>query len=329
MAASEGAEAIIYAYFALAGYGIARKKGIPGMLGLLQPMNRTTRFPLQPSPLFGTWNPIYNWTTFVVAQQLFGQTFKKHMNDWNRKLGLPPLPFAGFYSMADRKNIPGALRLQPNARAQAARLEGEHARHRVLVSGCHLRLGAARRPTAFPGGWRAACVCGLREHDHQDPGATTRVVVEALQRAGKRGIILSGWGAMHGAELPDDIYCIEFDPHDWLFPQMQAVVHHGGSGSTGAGLKSGVPSFAVPFFADQYFWGDRLARLGVGPKPVPRNRLTVERLAGAIKQATSDPRIKQRAAVAGKRARSEGGVERAVEAFEREVAGFRKRRQKY
>ena len=65
------------------------------MLALLQPMNRTTRFPLQPSPIFGTWNPIYNWTTLVVAQQLFGQTFKKEMNKWNRRLGLPPMPCRG------------------------------------------------------------------------------------------------------------------------------------------------------------------------------------------------------------------------------------------
>jgi sterol 3beta-glucosyltransferase len=85
-----------------------------------------------------------------------------------------------------------------------------------------------------------------------------------------------------------------------------------------------VPSFAVPFFADQYFWGDRLARLGVGPKPVPQNRLTVERLASAITQATSDPRMKQRAAVVGKRVRSERGVKKAVEAFEQEVARFKR-----
>jgi UDP:flavonoid glycosyltransferase YjiC (YdhE family) len=329
MAASEGAEAIIYAYFALAGYGIARKKGIPGMLGLLQPMNRTTRFPLQPSPLFGTWNPIYNWTTFVVAQQLFGQTFKKHMNDWNRKLGLPPLPFAGFYSMADRKNIPVLYGYSPTLVPKPSDWKAN-----THVTG-YWYLGATSgwEPPAdllrFLGAGEPPVYVGFGSMTTHDPAKTTRIVVEALRRAGQRGILLSGWGAMHGAELPDDVYCIESIPHDWLFPQMQAVVHHGGSGSTGAGLKSGVPSFAVPFFADQYFWGDRLARLGVGPKPVPQNRLTVERLAGAIKQATSDPRIKQRAAAVGKRARSEGGVERAVEAFEREVAGFGKGRQKY
>ncbi len=324
LAACEGADAIVYAYFALTGYGIAHKKNIPGMLALLQPMNRTTRFPLQPSPIFGTWNPIYNWTTLVVAQQLFGQTFKKEMNKWNRRLGLPPMPAEGFYSLADRENIPVLYGYSPTLVPRP-----DDWRDNAHVTGFWY-LGA-------PKGWEPPegllrfleageppVYVGFGSMTTKDPVRTTQIVVEALQRAGKRGIILSGWGAMTGDRLPESIYHVEAIPHEWLFPRMQAVVHHGGSGSTGAGLKGGVPSFAVPFFADQYFWGDRLARLGVGPKPVPQNRLTVERLASAITQATSDPRMKQRAAVVGKRVRSERGVEKAVEAFEQEVARFKR-----
>ena len=324
LAACEGADAIIYAYFALSGYGIARKKGIPGVLGLLQPMNRTTRFPLQPSPVFGTWNGIYNWTTFVVAQQLFGQIFKKQMNAWNKKLGLPPMPLAGFYSMADRKNFPVLYGYSPTLVPRPPDWK-----ENMHVTG-YWYLGQPQgwKPPAdllrFLEAGEPPVYVGFGSMTTAYPEKTTRIVVEALRRAGKRGILLSGWGALHGGELPASVYCIESIPHDWLFPRMQAVVHHGGSGSTGAGLKSGVPSFAVPFFADQYFWGDRLARLGVGPKPVPQDRLTVERLTEALKQATSDPQMKKRAVVAGKRARSEMGVEKAVEAFEREVARFRK-----
>jgi UDP:flavonoid glycosyltransferase YjiC (YdhE family) len=324
LAACEGAEAIIYAYFALTGYGIARKKNVPGMLALLQPMNRTTRFPLQPSPIFGTWNGIYNWTTMVVAQQLFGQIFKKQMNRWNKKLGLPPMPAGGFYSLADRENIPVLYGYSPTLVPKP-----RDWRDNTHVTGFWY-LGAPKGWTPPEGLLRFLAAgeppvyVGFGSMTTKDPQKTTRIVVEALRRAGKRGVILSGWGAMKEEGLPDSVYHVESIPHEWLFPRMEAVVHHGGSGSTGAGLKGGVPSFAVPFFADQYFWGDRLARLGVGPKPVPQDRLTVERLTSALKQATGDARMKARAAAVGRRVRGERGVERAVEAFEREVARFKK-----
>ncbi len=88
-------------------------------------------------------------------------------------------------------------------------------------------------------------------------------------------------------------------PFSWLFPRMAAVVHHGGAGTTSAGLRAGVPSIIVPFFADQPFWGQRVADLGVGPAPIPFKRLTADRLAQAIQIAVTDQSMRQRAAELG------------------------------
>ena len=88
-------------------------------------------------------------------------------------------------------------------------------------------------------------------------------------------------------------------PFAWLFPRVAAVVHHGGAGTTSAGLRAGVPSVVVPFFGDQPYWGLRVADLGVGPVPIPRKKLTVERLAQAIQTAVTDE-------VCGSRRRSRG-----------------------
>jgi sterol 3beta-glucosyltransferase len=90
------------------------------------------------------------------------------------------------------------------------------------------------------------------------------------------------------------------------------VVHHGGAGTTAAGLRAGVPSIVIPFFADQPYWGRRIAELGVGPAPIPRQRLTVERLAHAIEQAVEDQTMRQRAADLGAKIRVEDGIGRAV-----------------
>src|SRR5262249_21741087 len=74
----------------------------------------------------------------------------------------------------------------------------------------------------------------------------------------------------------------------WLFPRVLAAVHHGGTGTTGDAIAAGIPSVVVPFFGAQRFWGSRIADLGLGPRPIPRQRLTVDGLAAAIAAAT-DP----------------------------------------
>jgi UDP:flavonoid glycosyltransferase YjiC (YdhE family) len=96
---------------------------------------------------------------------------------------------------------------------------------------------------------------------------------------------------------------------------MAAVVHHGGAGTTGSGLRAGVPSIVVPFFGDQFFWGWRVEDLGAGPKPISRKRLSVERLAAAIRRSVDDKEMRRRAAALGERIRCEDGVAAAVEAI--------------
>jgi UDP:flavonoid glycosyltransferase YjiC (YdhE family) len=146
----------------------------------------------------------------------------------------------------------------------------------------------------------------------RDPAATTDTVLHAVQRTGQRAIVHRGWGGMHAEGLPDSVFMVDSIPHSWLFPRMAAVVHHGGAGTTAAGLASGVPSIVVPFHGDQPFWGQRVFKLGVGPAPIPRGKLSAERLAGAIDAAVTDTAMRQRAAGLGARIRTEDGVACAV-----------------
>jgi len=101
-------------------------------------------------------------------------------------------------------------------------------------------------------------------------------------------------------------------PHSWLFPQMTAIIHHGGAGTTGAGLSSGVPNIVIPHFGDQYFWGRHVANLGVGPEPIPRKKLSVDRLAQAISIAINDQNMREKARVLGTQIRSEDGIGEAI-----------------
>jgi sterol 3beta-glucosyltransferase len=146
--------------------------------------------------------------------------------------------------------------------------------------------------------------------------ATTALVLEALAQSGRRGLLASGWSGLgKNSHLSQDVFVLESAPHSWLLPQMSAVVHHGGVGTTGAGLRAGVPNIVIPHFADQFFWGRQVASLGAGPRPIPRHKLTAEKLAQAINQAANDPPMRQRAAAIGREISSERGLERAVEIF--------------
>jgi sterol 3beta-glucosyltransferase len=106
-------------------------------------------------------------------------------------------------------------------------------------------------------------------------------------------------------------------PFSWLFPRVGAVVHHGGAGTTAFSLRAGVPSIVVPFFADQPFWGHLVVKLGVGPKPIPRKKLTAERLAKAIDMAIADQRMRQCAVDLGSKIQAEDGVQLAVEVIQK------------
>ena len=139
-----------------------------------------------------------------------------------------------------------------------------------------------------------------------------RIVIEALQQTGQRGLLASGWGGLQATELPDTIYQIDAAPHDWLFPQVAAVVHHGGAGTTAAGLRAGKPTVICPFIADQPFWGKVVYERGVGPRPIPQKKLTVKDLTAAIATAVKDQTMQQRAAELGAQIRSEDGVACAV-----------------
>jgi sterol 3beta-glucosyltransferase len=158
---------------------------------------------------------------------------------------------------------------------------------------------------------------GFGSMPSRDPAQMARLVTKALRLAGRRGLLLADPGLLGEGlakeEIDQDILAIGSIPHDWLFPRCAAVVHHGGAGTTAAGLRAGVPSILVPILADQLLWARRIEDLGVGPKSIPRAKLTADRLAEAIIKAVTDRSMRQHAAELGEKIRSEDGVGNAVE----------------
>jgi sterol 3beta-glucosyltransferase len=155
---------------------------------------------------------------------------------------------------------------------------------------------------------------------NRDKERIDRIVRESLEQTGNRGIILSGWSGVKDSSSNDLLY-LESAPHDWLFPRCKIVIHHGGAGTTAAGLLAGIPNVIIPFLGDQPFWGERVHAVRAAPKPILVKDLTVEKLTWAIAEADNKA-IRQQAQVLGQQIRNEDGTGESVKWIEKYSNNF-------
>ncbi|GFF42135.1 sterol 3-beta-glucosyltransferase [Aspergillus udagawae] len=153
-----------------------------------------------------------------------------------------------------------------------------------------------------------------------NPTKLTKIVFEAIVKTGQRALVNKGWGNIGSgeAEIPKNVFMVGSVPHDWLFTHVSCVVHHGGAGTTAAGLALGRPTIIIPFFGDQPFWGSIVYRAGAGPAPIPYKQLNAEKLADAINQALG-PETQEKAGEIGAKMRQENGVKCAMASFHRHL----------
>jgi UDP:flavonoid glycosyltransferase YjiC (YdhE family) len=318
----QGAEAILFSASGLlaGGYHVAQELDVPFYGAFLQPVHPTRAFP---DALFPEWparlplgRGTYNVLAHHFAVQLAWQLFRRRINRKRADiLHLPPLPLMGPFKKLYSEQHPVFYGYSPSLLPKPADWGDA-----VHVTGYwYLNVGCDWQPPAplvdFLQSGPPPVYIGFGSMSNRDPERSTHLLVEALARARQRAVLLTGWGGLSSNNLPDYVFPVDSVPHDWLFPRMSAVVHHGGLGTTAEGLRAGVPSVIIPFFADQPFWAERVYRLGVSPRYIPREQLSVQNLAEAIRLATSDPGMRRRASALGERIRAENGVERAVNLF--------------
>ena len=147
-----------------------------------------------------------------------------------------------------------------------------------------------------------------------DPDGMTELIFEAVKKSGQRALVSKGWGGFGADHIPNGIYMLGNVPHDWLFKHVSCVVHHGGAGTTAAGIALGKPTIVIPFFGDQPFWGAMIANAEAGPPPIPSKQLTADKLAAGILKCL-EPNTRGRAQELGPRIRSEQGTDVGAETF--------------
>lgn len=310
-------ELMVYHPKMLGSYHIAEKLGIPSFMSLAIPFQTpTTAFP---NPMFtgvqlGGWFNRFSYRLMDLAGLMYGGV----INDFRSNvLGLPPQGRLA-PSMVKRNGepVPVLYSYSPSLVPRPTDFPPE-----VHVTGFWFldRLPGwqpSAELTTFLVAGSPPVYVGFGSMSGNAGAERGRIIVEALQKAGQRGILASGWGGLQVADLPASIFLIDNAPHDWLFERVAAVVHHGGSGTTAAGLRAGKPTLICPFTADQPFWGKVVHEQGAGPQPIPQKKLTVDGLAAAISTLVTDQAMQARAAQLGERIRAEDGVGCAVGVLE-------------
>jgi UDP:flavonoid glycosyltransferase YjiC (YdhE family) len=279
----------------------------------LQPFSRTREFPTITLPgrsLGGSGN----WLTHLIGEQLIWQMVRVPYNRWRRDvLSLQPMPFRGPFDLLYQKREPYLYGFSQHVVPLPRDWPDWHAITGYWFLDRPIEWSPPPGLVDFLSQNPKPIYIGFGSMSGRIARRLAAPVIEAVRLSNQRAVLLGGWASIHEGDLPDHIYAIESAPHDWLFPRMAAVVHHGGAGTTAAGLRAGVPSVVVPFFADQPYWGWRIHSLGVGPKPILQKKLTAQSLANAITQVVTDKDMQHRAALLGEKIRAEDGVARAVE----------------
>jgi UDP:flavonoid glycosyltransferase YjiC (YdhE family) len=320
LAACRGVDLIVAGIGGLfSGIALGEKLDLPVLQAYYIPFTPTRTYPSFLFPRYPGWlGPLFNVPSFWVAQQVMWQSFRPADKRARLELlDLPPAPLFGPYRSNVLLRDPVLYAYSPHVIPKPPDwgpeiqvtgywfledAEGLHERGWEPSPALQAFLNAGSEPVFI----------GFGSMTSRDPAQMAELILEALTEIGQRAVLLSGWGGMQGVDLPETVHQVDSIPFSWLFPRVAAVVHHGGAGTTAAGLRAGVPSLVVPFFGDQPYWGARIADLGVGPKPIPRKTLTADRLAAAIQQAIGDEDMRVRAAEIGTRIRVEDGVGRAV-----------------
>ena len=318
-AACADADAIVATYFGNIIQSIAEQRDVPFVKTHYYPMDPNDNTPISSAPGLHA-GKVWNRASYSLAYLLISSIEVYYLTGWRKAQGMPPRrlestpcnlinghPVPVLYAMSSL--------LMPRPRGW-----DEH----IHMTGFWLDetdddYQPSAELSAFLSAGKKPVYIGFGSMTSGDMGEMLSIVQEAIRLSGVRAIIATGWGE-GDPEPQKNVFVVKgYVPHDWLFKQVSAVVHHGGAGTTAAGLCAGCPTLVIPFGGDQPFWAMRVRMMGLGPTPIRREKLTAQRLARALRNLTTVKSYQVAAAEMGERLRTENGVETAATLIETEI----------
>ncbi|XP_042008082.1 sterol 3-beta-glucosyltransferase UGT80B1-like isoform X6 [Salvia splendens] len=299
---------------------VAEALGVPLHIFFTVPWTPTCAFPHPFIPHIS--HRAGYWLSYVIVDILIWWGLRGHLNKLRKnKLNLSPINGLLDTNQVSISHLPTTYMWSPRVLPKP----NDWGPLVDIVGYCFVDLGIKYEPPQELVEWMqkgvAPIYIGFGSMPLKNPENTTNIVLEALKNTGQRGIVDRGWGglATHAQDVAENIFLLSTDcPHDWLFPQCCAVVHHGGAGTTAAGLKAGCPTTIVPFCGDQSLWGAIIYERGVGPAPIPIAHLSVESLSKAMRFMLQ-PEVKSRAVDVAISVRDDDGAAAALDSFHRHL----------
>lgn len=317
-AACDGAEAIIGTYLGQVFQSLAEVRHIPYIQTHYFPMDKNPETPITSAP-GQHGGKAWNLASYQLGHFVVSVMEKYYLADWREKHGMSPrkLEATPKYQL-NGHTIPVLYAISPLVMPRPATW-GEN----IHMTGFwrddrDIDFTPSPELSAFLEAGEKPVYVGFGSMVSGDMGETLEIVLDAIRDSGVRAILSKGWG---GKDIPvsDNVFVADFVPHDWLFNHVAAVVHHGGAGTTAAGIQAGCPTLVVPFGGDQPFWASRVKDLGIGPKAIPRDKLTVSRLSRAFTDLTTTKKYRVAARELGERLRLEQGHVIAANIVEHEL----------
>lgn len=321
--ACKDADVLIESPSAMAGIHIAEALKIPYFRAFTMPWTRTNAYPQAFMVPAFEMGPSFNYSTYVLFDNILWRATSGQVNKWRKEhlklsatdmstLSVSKVPFLYNFSSAvvpkpldwhDDITITGYWNLENSDTEWSPPKDLEE---------FMAKARADKKPLVY---------IGFGSIVVPKPVAMSRSIYRAVVKADVRAVIAKGWSSRgsepmeEGQQLekPDEVFEVEKVPHGWLFPKVDAAMHHGGAGTVGASLRAGIPTLIKPWFGDQFFWALRVTKLEVGLK-VPS--LRSDEIANALKKATTDKVMIEKAARVGERIRREDGCDAAVQAIQ-------------
>lgn len=319
--ACQGADIIIESPSAMAGAHVAEAMGVAYMRAFTMPWTRTHAYPhaflVPDKPMGGS----YNYFTHVLFENVFWTGISGQVNKW--RVDDLKLPKTNLKRLQQAK-IPFLYNISPCVFPPATDFYDW-----VKVTGYWFLNEGSTQDYQPPSDLqdfmdkakrdkKPLVYIGFGSIVVKDSKTLTQSVVDGVLKADVRCILNKGWLDRHTddkdahkseIELPSEVYSLESIPHDWLFPRIDVAVHHGGSGTTGASVRLGIPTIIKPFFGDQFFFAADIEARGIG---LELKQLNADSLSKALTKAATDKEMKKRAKEFGEKVGHEDGVTRAI-----------------
>jgi UDP:flavonoid glycosyltransferase YjiC (YdhE family) len=240
--ACQGMDAILYSTLGSVAWHVADKYRIPCFRVNFCPLDPTNEFPTMTAPILPFGAP-YNRLTFWLGDRLWSHVTRKLLNDWRVEMGLKKIkPFKFPYRYLHGKRIPtlygysSIISPKPHEYGNEIYLTG------YWIGEKENSYQPDKKLSEFLSAGGKPIYIGFGSAVGGDFDQALSIVLESLKRTNQRAILSAGWGNLKGVDIPETVMQVDYVPHSWLFERVSAVAHHGGAGTTAAGIRAKVPS---------------------------------------------------------------------------------------